>query len=160
MKRWLWIPVMIPLMWMFFHMAISAKYERSRPVLSPADRTRAAVVLWSAVATPAVMGLLAAGGAFRRKLAPRWPVLELGLIVLNYLGVVVMLLGSVAGAAGERMVLWPALLLGGVVVTALLNLGASLRERMWGKASVSALAVCAGLFHVAWLCSVILYLDL
>ena len=100
MTRWLWIPVMIPLMWMFFHMAISAKYERSRPVPSPADRTRAAVVLWSAVATPAVMGLLAAGGAFRRKLAPRWPVLELGLIVLNYLGVVVMLLGSVAGAAG------------------------------------------------------------
>jgi len=160
MKRWLWIPVMIPLMWMFLHMAISAKYATTRPVPSAADRTRAAAVLWSTSATPAVLGLLAAAVAFRRKLTPRWPLLEIGLVLLNYLAVAAMLLGGVAGAASERMIEWPALLLGGVVVTALLNAGASARERMWGKVSVSLLVACAGLLHVVWLCSVILYLDL
>ena len=160
MKRWLWILVMIPLMWMFIHMAVSAKYATSRPVPSAADRTCAAMVFWSTSATPAILGLLAGAVAFRRKLAPRWPLLEIGLVLLNYLAVGAMLLGDVAGSAGERMILWPALLLGGVVVMSFLNVGASARERMWGKTSVSLLVGCAGLFHVAWLCSVILYLDL
>jgi len=166
MKRWAWILVMIPVMWGWLQLVISAdrlfawEYSSKYPRPTAADYTRAAVVFWGALLTPAIIGLATAIVAFRRKYAPRWPVLELCIVAFAYVS-------SYAGLSlykglwryGDDVVTGGYVLVGGAVVVALLDLGACLRQHFWGRAAISALALCGGMSYLAWLNAVILYLD-
>ena len=48
---------------------------------------------------------------------------------------------------------------GGLVTSALFNLGACVRHASWQKASLSALVICGGGLYLAWLYAFVIYID-
>ena len=171
MKRWLWIPVMIPVMWGLLQLVISAdrlygwQYSESIPRPTAADYTRAAVTFWGALLTPLLVGLVAAVVAFRRKYTPHWSVPETVIVAFPYLAVALGTLGAFLykstslGSACTYVMTWACLLVGGAVVVSLFNLGTCVRLRMWKKFTLSAFAFCAGTFYLLWLYAFIIYID-
>lgn len=171
MKRWIWIPAMAPVMWALWRLVLSADrlhawhYSESYPPPAPADYTYAAFAFWTALLTPAVMGLVAAVMAFRRKHPPCWPAIEIVIVAIPYLA---MGIGSLTGVLYESnsaadacwlAIMWACLFVGGAIVVTLLNLGACMRQRMWGKFALSAGLFCAGTLYLFWLNSFIIYID-
>jgi hypothetical protein len=129
-----------------------------------ADYARAAIVFWGSLLTPLCIGLVAAVVAFRKRHPARWPWGELGIVGLPAL---VLLGGVIRPFWDDRWpgkILWYILvyanfLVGGAIVLALLNLGASLRRRKWGRLALSAVVFGAGLLYLFWLYAFIIYLD-
>ena len=172
MKRWLWIPVMAPVMWGLLQLVISAdrlyawQYNQDS-VLPPTagDYTRAAVTFWGASLTLLLVGLVAAVVAFRRKHLPHWSVPEMVIVAFPYLALA---LGSLrgdlyksnsVGSACWSVMFWACLFVGGAVVVSLFNLGACVRQRMWGKFALSIGTFCAGMLYMLWLYAFIIYID-
>ena len=162
---------MIPVMWGLLQLAISAEcknicyYSEKYPPPTAADFARAAVVFWGALLTPIFVGLVAAFLAFRRKHPPRWPVFEIVIVAVPYLAMASGFLSGVlyksnfTGNACLFTIMWASLFVGGAVVVSLLNLGACVRQHMWGKFALSAVALCAGMFYLLWLDTFIIYIN-
>jgi len=171
MKRSICFLVMAPVMCGLLQLVIWAdrlhawQYSSNFAPPTTADFTRAAVVFWGALLTPIAVGLVAAVMAFRRKYPPRWPVLEIAAVAFPYLAIAtgsltgVLYKSNIAASACWYTIMWACLFVGGAVVVSLLNLGASVRERMWGKSALSALALCTGTLYLFWLNVFIIYID-
>lgn len=170
MKRWLWLIAMAPVMYGLFRLVCWAdclhgwRYSPECEPPAPADYTRAAVVFWGSLLTPLGVGLVAAAEAFRKRYPARWPWGELGIVGLPAL----VLLGGIIrpfwGNSWPGEILWHILiyanfLVGGAIVLALLNAGACLRHRKWGKLALSALSGVLGLLYLLWLYAFIIFLD-
>jgi hypothetical protein len=171
MKRWIWILAMVPVMWGLLQLVISADrlyaylYSDGFAPPTPADYARAAVTFWGALLTPVLVGLGAAVVAFRRKYPPRWPFLEMAIVAFPYLGFAAGSLGGFlyksnsAGHACWYAMMGAYLVVGGAVVVSLLNLGACVRQREWGKFALSSVVLCAGMLYLLWLNAFIIYID-
>ena len=157
-KRWLLLVTMAPVMWGLLQMVIWAdrlhawQYSAEYAPPEAADFARAAVVFWGALLTPIFVGLVAAVMAFRREAPPSWPVVEMVIVAFPYLAIATGSLSGVlytstrAGMASWHAIIMGAyLFVGGAVVVSLLNLGASVRRRMWGKSVLSTLVFSSGL---------------
>ncbi len=167
----MWILAMAPVMWGLLQLVIWADrlyaWEYSPKYAPPTavDLTRAAFVFWGALLTPILVGLAAAILAFRRKHLPRWPTLEIIIVAFPYLAMATGLLSGVlyksnsAGTTCWHAIMWASLFVGGAVVVSLLNLGACMRQRRWGKFALSAVALCAGMLYLFWLDAFIIYID-
>jgi hypothetical protein len=163
---------MAPVMWGLLQTVIWAdrlhawQYSSEYAPPGAADSTRAAVVFWGALLTPMCVGLVAAVMAFRREEPPSWPVIEMVIVAFPYLAVTT---GSLSGvlytSTGAGMACWHAIIMGaylfvgGAVVMSLLNLGASVRRRMWGKCALSTLVFSSGALYLFWLNAFIIYID-
>jgi hypothetical protein len=170
-KRWIWILAMAPVMWGLLQMVIWAdrlhawQYSPEYAPPTATDFTRAAVVFWVALLTPITAGLVAAVVAFRRKYLPRWPVVEMVIVAFPYLAIATGELSGVlyrshsAGNAFWYAIMWASLLVGGAVVVSLLNLGACVRERMWGKSALSTVVFGSGMLYLFWLNAFVIYID-
>ena len=64
-----------------------------------------------------------------------------------------------AGNVFLYTIMWASLFVGGAVVASLLNLGACVRQHMWGKFALSAVAFCAGMLYLLWLNFFIIYIQ-
>lgn len=149
---------MAPVMWALWRLVLSADrlhgwhYSENIPPPTDADKAFAALVFWAGALTPALIGLAAGVWAFRRELAPRWPVLEMAVAALPFA-----VLAS--GLMSERAIMIASLLAGGTVVSALMNLGACARHGDWRKGAASAAAVLGGMLYLLWLYAFIIYVD-
>ncbi|MBN2561673.1 MAG: hypothetical protein JXQ75_12165 [Phycisphaerae bacterium] len=162
---------MAPVMWALLRLVVWAdrlyawQYSPRYAPPTPADYARAAVVFGMASLTPVLVGLAAAVAAFRRKYQPRWPILEAGVVACPYLALALTLWLGLLHKPNSPLrfvgvvAIWGSVFLGGAVVAASLNMGASLRQRTWGKCALSALAICAGVLYLLWLHAFIIYLD-
>jgi hypothetical protein len=171
MKRWIWIPAMAPVMWALWRLVASAdrlfawQYSDKYAPPTTADYTRAAITFWGALLTPVVVGSVAAVVAFRRKRPAHWSIPETCIAAIPLLALVLGIcwpscLGS--GWLGRllEVVLFAAqFLLGGVIVMALLNLGACARRREWGKLVLSVLVSGGGMLYLLWWYAFIIYID-
>ena len=170
-KRWIWILAMAPVMWGLLQLVIWAdrlhawQYSPNYAPPATADFTRAAVVFWGTLLTPIFVGLVAAIVAFRRKYPPRWPVLEMTIVAIPYL---LLAMGSLTGGlyksnwvgvAFRHAINGAYLLIGGAVVLALLNMGACVHQRMWGKFALFAVVLSGGMLYLFWLNTFIIYID-
>jgi hypothetical protein len=87
------------------------------------------------------------------------------IVAFPYLAIATGLLSGVlyksnsAGNAFWYAIMWASLLIGGVVVVSLLNLGACVRQRMWGKSALSTMVFCSGMLYLFWLNAFIIYID-
>lgn len=149
MKRYLLIPAMAPVMLILFKLVLSAdrlhawKYSENIDPPTQTDHTFAAFAFLTALLIPLLIGLTAAIIAHHKKYRPCWPILETAIVASIYLmfmiGVIFQNLVmkveymAVIGIAGASC------LMGGVVVTVLINLGACVRQRNWGKFTNSVL---------------------
>lgn len=170
LKRWLWIPAMAPVMYGLIRLVIWADrlhawmYSTKYAPPTETDIIRAAIVFWGALAVPFIIGLIAAVWAFRKKSPARWPWVELLFVVLP----IALIYGG--------FLFWPSitvfhlplhsipllyshLFVGGTLVLIFLNAGACLRQRKWGRLSLSLLAIGIGYFYLFWLYAMIIYLD-
>lgn len=171
---------MAPVMWALLQLAHWADrlfaWQYSPEYFSPptaADFTRAAIVFWGALLTPIFIGLVAAIVAFRKKYQPRWPILESLIVAFPYLPTGISLLSDSfhqSNTGGNTFfhailtaffsaILWACLLVGGAIVICLLNLGACIRQRTWGKCAVVVVVLFAGVLYLFWLYSFIIYID-
>ena len=171
MKRWMVIVAMAPVMWGLLQMVIGAdrlhawQYSPEFAPPTEADFNRSAIAFWSALLTPICAGLVAAVVAFRRKDSPCWSVLEAAIIAFPYVVVVTGELSGVlyepdrVGTACWRAIMGAYLVVGGAVVSCLLNLGACMRMRAWRKFSFCAVVLCAGMLYLLWWNAFIIYVD-
>lgn len=149
---------MAPIMWALWWLVISAdrlhawRYSDNFALPTTADFIRAAITFWGALLFPIAVGIAVAILAFRRQYTPRWSILETGIVAIPYLTLV-------AGHISETFIMVASLIVGGTVVMSLLNLGACLRQRMWGKFGLSALVICGGALYPLWLYAFIIYVD-
>ncbi|MBM4104058.1 MAG: hypothetical protein FJ263_08410 [Planctomycetes bacterium] len=165
MKRYLLIPAMIPVMLILWKLVLSAdrlhawKYYENIAPPTQSDYAFAALVFFASLLTPILIGIIAAIVAHHKKCEARWPVLETVIVVSIYLiiGVISQNLVSptmeVIGIAGASC------LMGGVIVTALINLAACVRQRKWVKFVNSAMVFIGGELYLLWLYAFIIYID-
>ena len=170
MKRWLWIPAMAPVMWAFWQFVLSAdrlhawQYSDKYPPPTQADYTYAAIVFWTALLTPLAVGLVTAVTSFRREYSPRWIVGEMSIVSIPFLVLVGDVLFYFHGTKWVDALLWPTLfvpsfVIGGIIVMTMLNLGACVRHRTWGKLALSALVLSGGTLYLFWLYAFVIYVD-
>ncbi|MFH0825385.1 MAG: hypothetical protein V2B18_21750 [Pseudomonadota bacterium] len=170
MKRWLWILAMAPVMFGLFQLVCWAdclhawQYSPKYDPPTTVDYVRAAIVFWGALLTPVCVGLVTAVVAFRKQYPARWPFGGMCIVVLPML----VLYGGVIWPFDDNSfvgrILWFILsysnfIAGGAIVMGLLNLGACIRHRKWGKLTLSALAFCVGWLYLFWLYAFIIYID-
>ncbi len=170
MKRYLLIPAMIPVMLILWKLVLSAdrlhawKYSENFAHPTQSDHAFAALAFYTALLTPLLIGLTAAIVAHHKKCQPCWPILETVAVVSVYLMFIIGALFQnrfmnvselllVTGIAGASC------LMGGVIVVALLNLGACVRQRNWGKFANSALVCSGGMLYLFWLYAFVIYVD-
>jgi hypothetical protein len=135
----------------------SSKYDPPATV----DYTRAAIVFWGALLTPMLIGLIMSVVAFRRDYPARWPIGEMIISASPWLMIYVPVFRAsiLYGPSGDSFLSAGNIILGGIIVMTLLNLGASARHRKWGKFALSAMASLGGILYLLWLYTVIIYLD-
>ena len=161
---------MAPVMWALWRLVLSADrlyaWHYSENYLPPtqADYAYAAIVFWGALLTPVTVGLVMAVVTFRREGTARWPIAETCIVAVPLLALSSGLVHPLAddtwlGNLLLGVLLWANFVVGGVVVTALLNLGACLRHRGWGRLALSALVSCGGTVYLLWLYAFIIYID-
>ena len=162
---------MVPVMWGLFRLVIWAdrlhawQYSQKYPPPTPTAFTRAAVVYWTSLLTPVLVGCVAAIMSFRRRNLAAWPVPEIVVIALPYVSFATgSLLDVLYGSSHLAnilwlVMLWSCILVGGAVVATFSNLGASVCHRTWGKCALSLAAVCAGMLYLFWLSTFIIYID-
>ena len=170
MKRWIWVLVMAPVMLGLFNLVRWAdclhswQYSSEHSPPTAADHARAAIVFWSALLVPIIVGLATAVVAFRQKYPARWPIAESSVVGVVWLTFVA---GAFCPLAENtwlsRLILGVLvsahLVVGGVVVITLLNLGACARVRKWGRLALSALLFGGGMLYLLWLYAFIIYID-
>ena len=101
--------------------------------------------------------------AHHKKYKPCWPILETFIMAFIFLmfmiGVffqnLIMNISDLAviGIVGASC------LIGGVIVVVLINLGACVRKRSWGKFANSALVFIGGMLYLFWLYAFVIYVD-
>lgn len=169
LKRWLWIPSMVPVMYILIKLVCWAdvlhrfRYHPQRyPPPTDADFLRAAIVFWGSLAIPWVIGIVAGIVAFRKKYAARWSFAELIIVCIP----MIILFCSILWPSALNNTFLAIILLfgahfvvGGAVVMALLNIGAASRRRTWGKWVVSALVAAIGGLYLFWLYAFVIYID-
>ena len=173
MKRWMWILVMAPVMWVLWRLVLSADrlhaWQYNPDVAPPttSDFSRAAITFWVALLTPVIVGLTAAAIAFRRKQPSRWPVLEMTVVALPYLIFMTAALTPGLGSLTSVSAVFECaiacaivalyLLVGGAVVLSCSNMAACVGQRTWGRLALSTMVLCAGLLYLFWLNFFIIY---
>lgn len=170
LKRWLWLPVMIPLMWGWMRLVSDADrlygwlYSEDIAPPTSADYRHAAVVFWGALLTPLVIGVVAAVVAFRQQHTARWPLTEAAITIVPLLALVAGVTGSPPGSGPvgqlvEAVLVGAHLLVGGGIVVALANVGACARHRRWGRLTLSGFVSSLGLLYLFWLYAFIIYIN-
>ena len=169
MKRYLLIPAMAPVMLILWKLVLSAdrlhawKYSENFARPTQSDQAFAALAFYTGLLTPLLIGLAAAIIAYRKKYKPCWPILETVAVACIFLMFITGALFqnlfmkvsdlAVIGIAGASC------LMGGVIVVALLNLGACVRQRNKGKFANSASVFVGGMLYLFWLYAFIIYVD-
>jgi hypothetical protein len=165
MRRWLWIPVMAPVMYALWWLVFSAdrlfawQYSDKFDPPTTADYVRAAVTFWGALLTPVGVGLTAAIVTFRRDRRAQWPIAESCIVAIPLLALLQGLLWPSSLNELWGLLLGAQFVLGGVAVMALQNLGACARDHYWGRLSLSLLVAFGAMLHLFWLYAFIIYID-
>jgi hypothetical protein len=172
LKRYLLIPAMIPVMLVLWGLVLSAdrlhgwKYSENIAPPTQSDYTFAAVVFFASLLTPLFFGLIAAIVAYYKKYRACWPLLEIGIVASIYL---MFITGAVFKNLFTKIeyieyvavigIVGASCLVGGVIVTVLINAGACVRQRSWGKLASSVLVFLGGMLYLFWLYAFIIYID-
>ena len=97
MKRYLFIPAMIPVMLILWKLVLSAdclhawKYSENAAPPTQSDHSFAAFAFFTALLTPLLIGLIAAIIAHYKKCRPYWPILETVVVASVYLMFIVVM---------------------------------------------------------------------
>ena len=163
---------MAPVMGALFGLAVWADrlyaafhFPQQYPPTTAADYTRAAVVFWFAALFPILVGLGTAVVAFRRKHAAIWPFVEMCIIApLWLLSAANWLFNIQQRAPWYDKILFSCFLIfffvfGGTIVTSMLNLGACVRHRKWGRFALSFFTFLGAALPAYWMYVVIIYFD-
>jgi hypothetical protein len=139
----------MPVMLILWRMVLLAdrlhawKYNEQSDPPTQSDYTFAALVFFPSLLTPLFFGLIAAFVAYYKKYRACWSLLETGAVASIYLM-------FIAGAVFKNLfmkneyvavigIVGASCLVGGVIVTVLINAGACVRQRSWGKLANSVL---------------------
>lgn len=154
---------MVPVMWILWKLVLSAdrlhqwKYSENFPPPTQSDHNFASFAFFTALLTPLLIGLLAGIIAHYRKCQAYWPVIETVIAASVYLMFIVgmftlpeVMLSGLAGAY---------LLMGGVIAAVLINTGACVHQRKWGKFANSVVVLIGGMLFLYWLNAFIIYVD-
>ena len=137
------------------------KYSENFAPPTQSDYNFAAIVFYTALLTPLLIGLIAGIIAHYRKYQPWWPVIETVIVVSVYVIFIVAATTrleilenlAIAGLLGASC------LMGGVIVAVLINTGACVRKRNWGKFANSVMVFGGGMLYLFWLYAFIIYVD-
>ena len=169
MKRYLLIPTMVPVMLILWKLVLSAdrlhawKYSENVAHPTPSDHNFAALAFFTALLTPLIIGLTAVIIAHHKKYKPCWPILETIIMAFIFLmfmiGVFFQNLFTNISDLAVIGIVGASCLMGGVIVVVLINLGACVRQRSWGKFANSALVFIGGMLYLFWLYAFVIYVD-
>ena len=169
MNRYLLIPAMIPVMLILWKLVLSAdrlhawKYSDNISPPTQSDYSFAALAFFTALLTPLLVGLIAAIIAYYKKYQSCWPLLETVIVASVYLlfsiaAIYPDVLSKVSGMA-DAGVIGSSCLMGGVIVVILINMGACVRQRNWGKFTNSVMVFIGGILYLFWLYAFVIYVD-
>ena len=169
MKRYLLIPAMAPVMLILFKLVLSAdrlhawKYSENIGTPTQSDHSFAALAFFTALLTPLLIGLMAAIIAHQKKSRPCWPIPETVIVASIYLMFIIGAFFTNHFMKVEHLavigIVGVSCLMGGVVVVVLINLGACVRQRNWGKFANSVLVFIGGMLYLSWLYAFVIYVD-